>query len=390
MALKTSIPVIFLSLAAVRPHRCQSDRVVVGGAFEVQSYQLPGGQGYRHMTAIIDEGKEELILFGGLGNGPPASPTPMNHDVYALDLTRPPSEQGWEKRSTDAAVERPWFTSTRGFVQVDGAYYLTCDDTDENAVYAFDERTYEFERLGASTLAPQVNAGDCCAVGVKIPRSLGGADGGEVRIYVLGGRNEFQSPVAHVRYYSVTHDRWEQVSDLNVGRSHLGCISVEQRGAPLIYAIGGGNSPAGTALRSIEIYDVLRDEWTLRDDFLPAGRTRLAVQSVEDRHLLLIGGDASCAGGGAGNSCQEDHPLTNVDVIDIHGENRFISGVDHQIPQLRVPRQTPATSLRRKKGNDQEDKYVLYVVGGRTLDGGQLGVSTSTEVLSFGGVRAPN
>jgi hypothetical protein len=96
-----------------------------------------------------------------------------------------------------------------------------------------------------------------------------------------------------VRYYSITHDRWERVADMNVGRSHLGCATVEQAGKSLIYAISGGGDPGqGNTLRSIEVYDVHDDEWTLYDNFLPegGGRTRLGVQNVDNRYLLLIGG----------------------------------------------------------------------------------------------------
>lgn len=43
--------------------------------FEVQPYELPDDQGYRHITAMIHE--QELIMFGGLGNGGPFPPTSM-------------------------------------------------------------------------------------------------------------------------------------------------------------------------------------------------------------------------------------------------------------------------------------------------------------------------
>ena len=87
----------------------------------------------------------------------------------------------------------------------------------------------------------------------------------------MGGRNDVVSPVPYARYYSITHDKWERVADLNIGRSHVGCVSVKRRGKPLIYALGGGDETTGEAFRSIEVYDVLDDEWTLHDDFFPEG-----------------------------------------------------------------------------------------------------------------------
>lgn len=357
---------------------------VIDGEFETQPYVLPNGQGYRHMTAVVDEDMDELILFGGLGNGGPAPPTPMNHKVYTLDLEEASSAQAWEERSTDAVVPKPWFTSTRGFIQIDDRYYLACDDSDVNAVYAFDPDTYAFELVSQSTLGPELDAGDCCAVGVNI-RNSRGDNRKEERIYFLGGRNDFATPAPYVRYYSLTYDRWERAADLKVGRSHLGCAPVEKQGEPLIYAIGGGDQTQGEALRSIEIYDVGDDEWTLYDDYLPegGGRTRVGVQNVDDEYLLLIGGDSSCAGGGATNLCAPDQPLTTVDVIDIRHGNELLSSEDHLIPQLKTPRQTPATSLSRRRGLGWGDQYVLHVIGGRTRGPSGLGVLTTTEVLSF-------
>ena len=250
---------------------------------------------------MINETNDELVLFGGLGDGPPSPPTPMNHKVYTLDLEKAPSEQEWHERSTDVVIPEPWFTTTRGFVQFGDRAYLACDDSEVNGVYTFDPVTYTFDLLSESTLDPQFKTSDCCAVGVTIRNRSGDDEKGEERIYLIGGGNDFASPLPYVRYYSITHDRWERVADLNLSRRHMGCASVKQRGKPLIYAIAGGDETTGEALRSIELYDVLDDEWTLYDDFFPegGGRTRMSVQSVDDKYLLVIGGmrpaPAACA-----------------------------------------------------------------------------------------------
>lgn len=346
--------------------------------FEVQPYVLPNGQGFRHMTAFVNELRNEIVAFGGLGNGGPSPPTPMNHNVYTLDLSQPPEARDWVLRSTDAVVAMPWFTSTRGFIRLGDRDYLACDDTNTDTVYRFDRNTYAFTEVSSSTLPEETRAGDCCAVGVTITNARDGQENGEERIYILGGRNDVVDPTTSVRYYSVTHDRWERAADLNEGRSHLGCVSSVQNGQPMIYAIGGGNGPAGTALRSMEVYDVARDQWTRQGDFLPAGRTRLAIQNIDDAFLLLVGGDAACAGGGQGNRCPGDHPLTNVDLVDIRADNQLVSGLDHGIPQLELPRHTPATAVRTVS-----NLYELYAIGGRTLVGSSLAVTTTTEELTF-------
>lgn len=352
-----------------------------GLGFELQPYELPGDQGYRHMTAFVNEAKQELVLYGGLGNGGPFPPTPMNYNVYTLDLSQDPVDRQWEVRSThtvdDTIVARPWFTSTSGFVEVGGNYYLACDDTDDDAVYSFDPDTYEFEHLSSSPFATELKGGDCCAVGVQVGHGRGN-NGADARIYIVGGRNGVHDRISTVRYYSITHDSWHLAADLNVARSHLGCASAKSHGKPTIYAIGGGNGPAGVALRSMEVYDVARNRWTLHEDFLPQGRTRIGVRNFKDRYLVLVGGDSTCAGGGAVNNCAPDTPITAVDAVDIKRGNSFVSGLERGFPQLLDPRQTPATAIHETHG-----PFELYVIAGRTRDAQGLGVLTTTEVLSI-------
>jgi hypothetical protein len=121
----TSVAVAFLALAWVPAASSDEDlgkRSVIDGEFEIQPYELP--RGWRHVTSTITEDNDELVLFGGLGAGPPSPPTPMNHTVFTLDLEKAPSEQEWRERNTDDVVEEPWFTSTRGFVQIEDNRYL--------------------------------------------------------------------------------------------------------------------------------------------------------------------------------------------------------------------------------------------------------------------------
>jgi Kelch motif len=236
--------VAFLALALAPAASSDDDlepHPVIDGEFKIQPYLLPNGQGYRHLTSMINEANNELVLFGGLGDGPPSPPTPMNHKVYTLDLEKAPSEQEWEERSTDDVIPEPWFTTTRGFIQFGDRAYLACDDSEVNGVYAFDPVTYAFELVSESTLDPHFKTSDCCAVGVTVRNRRGHDEKAEERIYLIGGGNEFASPLPYVRYYSITHDRWERVADMNVSRRHMGCASVKHRGKPMIYAIAGGD-----------------------------------------------------------------------------------------------------------------------------------------------------
>jgi len=396
MLFKKIISVVLLTLVWLISASSFADESIIDGEFEVQQYEIPDtsaegfpGEGFRHMTATINEASEELIVFGGLGNSPNSGP--YNDRVYSLDLTKQSSKQQWTLENEELGVSKSWFTSTRGFVEINDNRYLACTDDDINSVYFFDPNTHTFSVLSTSTLGETIDAGDCCAVGVSIPNSRHGNQNKEERVYILGGRRgpspQFAAP--EVRYYSVTFGTWHQVADLNVGRSHLACGSAERKGVPLIYAIGGGNSPLNEVFRSIEVYDVITDTWTLYDDYFPEGRQRLGVQNIDNKYLALIGGDSTCAGGG-GSTCFSDQPINRVDLIDIKNNNRFISSDDYSIPQLKIPRQTPATSLRKRKGNNQQDKYVLYVIGGRTRDADGLSELTTSEVLSFDRINVEN
>jgi hypothetical protein len=92
--------------------------------------------------------------------------------------------------------------------------------------------------------------------------------------------------------------------------------------------------------------------------------------------------------------CAPGRPLTTVDIIDIRSGNRLISSDEYAIPQLNSPRQTPATSLKKRSGHDQEDRYVLHVVGGQTVDPEDeedgTDVLATTEVLSFNRIKVPS
>ena len=287
---KSFVAIVLLSSFWILPASSLADESIFVGNdanFRVQQYVIPDdmtdtngdlypGEGFRHMTATINEAGDELVVFGGLGNSPNSGP--YNDRVFSLDLTNKASKQEWvlENNEGIGVSNSPWFTSTRGFVDIDDNRYLACTDDNTNSVYFFDPTTYTFSLLSTSPFGETVDAGDCCAVGVT--------RNGEERVYLLGGRRPPSPQLAlpHVRYYSVTNNTWHQVADLHVGRSHLGCGSaVNSSGDPLIYAIGGGNSPENEVFSSIEVYDVENDVWELKDNYFPEGRQRLGVVNID-------------------------------------------------------------------------------------------------------------
>jgi hypothetical protein len=205
---------------------------------------------------------------------------------------------------------------------------------------------------------------------------------------MIGGKNGSENPFAYVRYYSITHDAWEVVADLNEARSHLGCAAATTQGETKIYAIGGGDSPNGVTRSSMEVYNVVDDKWKLHEGFLSenGGRTRLGVQNMDNKYLFLIGGDTTCAG----STCPSDQPMSIVEIVRIK-DNKLISDSDtYRIPQLQSPRHTPATKLVRRRGNNLEAKYVLFVTAGRTRDSDGLEVLATTETLEFKGINVKN
>jgi hypothetical protein len=269
---------------------------------------------------------------------------------------------------------------------------LACDDRNENPVFSFDKETYEFTWLsqteGNFGGNSKLSAEDCCAVGVQVD--------GDERIYILGGRNggnpDGRRTVDSVRYYSVTNHEWHLVADMHVGRSHLGCALAKVDDHQVIYAIGGGNSDDQLTHDSIEVYDIESDTWTITEDFLDPPRTRLGVLNVDDKYLMLIGGDAHCVG--CAGDLGSNAPLTDVNLIDITDNNKVygVLGADG-VPQLQISRQTPSTVLREKRSGDQDPHKEVYVIAGATTcddtsDGSAcrrntMGVRNDVEILCF-------
>jgi hypothetical protein len=370
-------------------------------------------QGFRHPTSYFNKRKNEVVLFGGINGFPFRWPTidpvrPVNQTVFTLKLKKKLSERKWVARATDetSVVANPWFTTTKGFVTFGKKAYLACDDQDApNFIWSFDPHTYTFEEVANTEREPTrfTRASDCCAVGLTVPYSH------EKRIYLIGGRNQALGGTTRaLRYYSITKDEWREVSPMEKKRSHMGCAAVYRHGKPFIYAIGGGDSsaenpPPGVVYQSIEVYNVLKDKWKTLPHTLSQGRTRMGVVNVKDEHLIVVGGDATCPGGGPDNPCDPDRPLDTLEVIDIKKGNRVLSSDEYEIPKLNQPRQTPATTLVVRKSNKgwkskKGSKYELLATGGHTCKSPQApdepcstGIEAlrNTEVLKFDEVHSP-
>jgi len=419
MLFRTVIGAGLVTLFCFTQASADNDRVVIPGTFIEWDFgsfvfvkDLPpaGGmtceddptqvqcEGFRHITSFVNKKKNEVVLFGGINDFPFRGPNdpirPINNNVFTLDLEKNLPQRKWEFRSTDDEVDAPWFTTTKGFATIGKKVYLASDDTDApNFVWSFNPKTYTFEEIATTEFEPDefTRASDGCAVGVTVPYE------NEERIYHIGGRNQAAGGTTNAaRYYSITNDEWIEVESMAEVRSHLGCAAVYRNGKPLIYAVGGGDGEPdpGVVYKSIEVYDVLEDEWETLSHTLLQARTRMGVVNVDNKHLIVVGGDATCAGGG-GSNCEADRPLDTLEVIDIKRGNKVFSSDEYQIPKLNQPRQTPATTLAVMKG---KQGYELLLTGGHTCKSPQdpgdpcsTGIEAlrNTEVLNFVKILSP-
>eukprot|EP00483_Globobulimina_turgida_P008968 UN08986 len=113
-------------------------------------------------------------------------------------------------------MTEPWFTSTRGILEVNDNLYIACHDRRDGKIYSFNAIDGTVVEISA---IPFDFTEDCCAVGVRVDD--------DDRIYITGGiQPTNNNPTAQVLYYSITHDKWYQTDPLNTARSHHACTAV--------------------------------------------------------------------------------------------------------------------------------------------------------------------
>ncbi|MDQ6781612.1 MAG: hypothetical protein M3Z37_10740, partial [Candidatus Eremiobacteraeota bacterium] len=104
-------------------------------------------------------------------------------------------------------------------------------------------------------------------------------------IYVAGGRIENLVTNKFWRY-DVGSDAWVELPSMPIPRYGAALQALGDK----LYLIGGAVSHANDE-RSIEVYDVAQDRWSVMQDALYAGRTAMGSAIIGDRIALLGGRD---------------------------------------------------------------------------------------------------
>jgi len=117
-------------------------------------------------------------------------------------------------------------------------------------------------------------------------------------IYVAGGRIE-NLVTNKVWRYDVSTDSWVELPSMPVPRY----AAVVQAFGEKLYVIGGAVSH-GNDERSIEVYDIAHGRWSLIENALTYGRTAMGSALIDDKIALLGGRD------------DEERNLTSCDLFD--------------------------------------------------------------------------
>lgn len=160
-------------------------------------------------------------------------------------------------------------------VEVDGRAYVV-DGFRGASFEVYDPRTTAWREL-----AP-----------MPTPRAFAAAVSIGRRIYVLGGINTSQEPLAIVEEFDVTSGTWHRRPDLRTPRSRFAAVAAGGR----ILALGGHSSSGN--LNGTEIYHPLSGRWELGPQLLLARHGHAAV--VADGVVYVLGGYASFDGVTAG------------------------------------------------------------------------------------------
>jgi hypothetical protein len=280
--------------------------------------------------------------------------------VYSLNLDDTNPEWTFLKDIPSGQMIEPWFTTSRGILEIDDNLYVACHDRRDGKIYSFDEQYGTFAEISA---IPFDFTEDCCAVGITVS--------GDDRIYITGGIQPTNNdPTAQVIYYSISKDKWYQKDPLNTARSHHACTAVTSKSNDhnkYIYVIGGVHRTNLHVFSSIEVYDINNEAWQQYDNVLnPARRSfgAISIRRGDSNEIVLIGGDGRSPGDPNGAD-----PLALVDILDV-STNTIIT--DANVPQLNFGRVSPATTF-------DADGCIMFVVTGQDSNG----VRTDTETWNF-------
>jgi N-acetylneuraminic acid mutarotase len=188
-------------------------------------------------------------------------------------------------------------------------------------------------------------------------------------------------------------DTWTRKADMPTARWGLSTAVVDGK----IYSIGGGQSPYGTYMSTVEVYDPETDTWTTGKADMPTGRA-FAGASVVNGKIYVVGGSPGPEA--STSSVEEYDPATDtwtrktnmptarnvLSTSAVNGKIYAIGGAYTTNPAA-VEEYDPATDTWTKKANMPTARNGLstsvidgriYAIGGSTSFGGS-GISTVEE-----------
>ena len=138
-------------------------------------------------------------------------------------------------------------------------------------------------------------------------------------VYVIGGINLDANSLMTTEValkswekYNIHNTKWEQISPMNIERSHFGITSFQDN---YIYCFGGFNG--AEALDSIEKYDAMLDIWNEITVKLPIKTSNIGISDFITNESIIIWG------GMFANSDNEYSYLDTVYKMDLDGEKIF-------------------------------------------------------------------
>jgi hypothetical protein len=104
-------------------------------------------------------------------------------------------------------------------------------------------------------------------------------------IYAVGGWFNGSKCSGETEKYSVANDNWVKLASMNVPRRLLGATTLKDR----IYTFGGNVDDGVWYSDVVEVYDILKDCWTLATPLPCAGPTSCVTINDEDIYVFLHG-----------------------------------------------------------------------------------------------------
>lgn len=195
------------------------------------------------------------------------------------------------------------------------------------------------------------------------------------KIYVLGGVDADNQPVAGVEVYDPASGTWVARADMPSPRALLGACALGGK----IYAIGG-TTMGLDKLGVVEVYDPEADRWSRKAD-LPTARSSLAAVAVNGRIYAI---------GGAGL----DPPPEGWESADLENATAF-STVEIYEPETDSWRSGPAMPTARATLTASAVGGRIYAIGGATRREGRDVALSLVEVFDtetrrwMGGAEMP-